>query len=95
MWKPMRLSLVTAALCFGVSTAGADTDDHKQAELDKMAEKYNAELENDHNEVVCEWVAETGSRIKQKRCRTKAQIKYDADEANRFAKKPKQNYKSE
>jgi hypothetical protein len=78
-----------------MNTARADTDDDKQAELNQLAEAYNEKTASDRDEVVCQWVAQTGSRIKEKVCRTKAQMKYDADEANRFAKKPKQNYKSE
>jgi len=88
-----QASLLPAAIVLVVSTIGvrAETEDEK---LSRMADDYNAQVADESQEVVCRMVTEVGSRIKKKQCRTKAQIKQDEDEAERFARRPKNSYKS-
>ena len=85
--KLARLTIPLAlALSLGVGTARAESVD-KEAELDKAASEYNEKVESERDEVVCEWVAQTGSRIKEKRCRTRARMEQDAERAERYLRK--------
>ena len=92
--KELAMPLAAVALAAFMGNVRAETTEPTDEELKDIAETYNESVNSESKEVVCEWVAHTGSRIKEKQCRTKAQIKRDADEAKRFADKPKQSYKS-
>jgi hypothetical protein len=92
-WKSLTAAFSAIALSAVIGTVRAEAD--KEAELNEAAEQYNAQVEKERDQVVCKWVSKTGSRIKEKQCRTKAQIKREADEARQYATKPKQSYKSE
>jgi hypothetical protein len=74
-------------LAFSVCVGTARAEEAEQAELDQAAEEYNEQVENERDEVVCELVAQTGSRIKEKRCRTRARIEQDAEQAKRYIRK--------
>lgn len=84
--KPARLT-VPLTLAFSLCVGAACAEEGEQAELDKMAAEYNENVESERDEVVCEWVAQTGSRIKEKRCRTKARIERDAERAERYLRR--------
>lgn len=86
--KFSQLSVVPAALVFALNTGVVIATESQEKELDNVAETYNASVE-DEQEVVCELVATIGSRIKQKSCRTKQQIKQDQDEGRKFLSRHK------
>jgi hypothetical protein len=87
--KPLLSLLSAFALTAYMPSVHAAATSDTEAELDKMADEYNAEAESERDEVVCRWEAKTGSRIKEKVCRSKTQMKYDADRARQFVNKPR------
>jgi hypothetical protein len=87
--KPLLLPLATLALAAYFQPAYSETSTDTEAELNQMADEHNAEAESEREEVVCRWEAKTGSRIKEKVCRSKTQVKYDADSGKRFVNKPR------
>jgi hypothetical protein len=87
-------SFLPALIALALGAGGVGATETEQEKLDKLAEEYNAKVESEDQEVVCRMVSEVGSRIKKKQCRTKAQIKQDEEEAARYARKPKQSFKS-
>jgi hypothetical protein len=80
------LGALALAVFMGAAVA-AESDEG--AELERIAESYNAEVEDEGSEVVCRMVATVGSRIKQKQCRTRSQMKQDQDEGKRYLSKHK------
>ena len=91
--KQFAIPLAALALMLSMGKVVAEPA-QSQEDLNKMAEEYNAKVDDEGKEVVCKYVSKVGSRIKEKQCRTKAQIKRDEDEAKRYAQQPKQSYKS-
>ncbi|HEY7841266.1 MAG TPA: hypothetical protein VIC61_06820 [Gammaproteobacteria bacterium] len=87
--KPLLSLLAALALTAYMPSVHASSTSDTEAELDKMADEHNAQAESEREEVVCKWEAKTGSRIKEKVCRSKTQIKYDADRARQFVNKPR------
>jgi len=85
--KFSRIPVLTTALVLAFSIGPAAAESEK--ELDKMAADYNATVEDEGEQVVCELISVVGSRIKQKSCRTVRQIKQDEDEARRFMSRHK------
>jgi hypothetical protein len=87
MLKQVARPLLLLALAALAGTVRADAAEDEA--LQKLADQYNAQTESERDEVVCKWVAQTGSRIKKKVCRTKTQMKYDADQGKWFLEKPR------
>jgi hypothetical protein len=90
----MRVIAITAALgaivlCAGAAGVHAESTSAKEAELDTAADTYNARVENEDQQVVCRWEAQTGSRIKKKVCRTHAAMDAESREGKRFVNKPR------
>ena len=53
-------------------------------QLQKMEDDYNAKVESEKDEVICQKETIVGSRMKEVRCRTKSQVQYDRDSAKKF-----------
>jgi len=85
---------IPTAVILTLCSAGVGATPPMEEHIDKLAAEYNAKVDNERRQVVCDMVAKVGTRIKQPECRTNAQIKFAEDEGMRYAKKPKLSYKS-
>jgi hypothetical protein len=86
-----RFAAVIAAfvLVVGTVNAYAESEQAKEAALDQAADAHNAQIADPQEQVVCEWEAQTGTRIKKKVCRTQSVIEQERKDARRFITKPR------
>ena len=76
---PAALAALALAVYAAPGAAG-------ESDLDALAEKYNENVKNPDEEVICRKEQVIGSRIPKKVCRTRGQIEQDRKEAQRYMK---------
>lgn len=86
-WKLIVLMFATCIL--GACNATRPEQKTVEADPEQLAATYNEEVESDRQEVVCEKVAQTGSRIQETQCRTVTQKQMESEEGKRFVNKPR------
>jgi hypothetical protein len=73
---PMKNQLVRLILCLGIALVSAGpaaisfAADEAEAGLQKIADDYNEDKSNERSKVVCTMETQTGSRFKNKVCRS-------------------------
>jgi hypothetical protein len=81
----MRTVLIAlAALACAGCTSSAERQ--READMDRDVAAYNAAQTSADKKVVCEMEAVTGTRMKQKVCRTVSEMERDEEDAERMLK---------
>lgn len=81
--------IMSATLLLAVLSAPASAGTDEDVDLEQAAVAYNARAERPSEEIVCRNETRVGSRIKRPTCRTKAYLKQEQFEVNRYMKKPR------
>jgi hypothetical protein len=81
----MRILLSALALLAGAGCASS-AGTQAETQMNQDAEAYNAAQTSAEKKVVCEMEAVTGTRMKQKVCRTVAEMERDEENAERMLK---------
>ena len=86
----LLLGVVLLAACTGQNVKPA-IDRIPEAELQQLADEYNASVENEDDQIVCDKEPVAGSRFVEVQCRTKGRIQQDQDTAQRDLYKRQRN----
>lgn len=84
-------AVAIAVLMLAACTANTrpDPQQSSEAELNQVAEAYNAEVADPKQEVVCRMEAVIGTRITKEVCRTRTVMELESKDAKRFLNKPR------